>query len=165
MRKSFLRTGNGIGCCTRRRVSQHPVHAKRPKCHQILTLLVLGSYVIIGPWRPGDWPCGVILCAHRMFNSDVKGDLKVEQQMIIAHLALKGRSARTLYEDSATTLGRDAVGYSSVTRCLREGHVLPSNEDALWADVHRGTMMPTELSVRTHLRLCRSFLECRRCTQ
>jgi hypothetical protein len=48
--------------------------------------------------------------------------------MIVAYPPLKGLSARAIHEDLTTTLGRDAVPYSLVTRYLREGQLLPSSQ-------------------------------------
>jgi hypothetical protein len=45
--------------------------------------------------------------------------------MIVAYRTLKALAARATHEDLKATLGRDAVAYSSVTRYLREAHLLP----------------------------------------
>jgi hypothetical protein len=60
------------------------------------------------------------------------------QRMIVAYPVLKGPSARAIHKDLTATLGRIAVAYSSVTRHLREAHVLSSSQDAASADAHSG---------------------------
>jgi hypothetical protein len=62
----------------------------------------------------------------------------MDQQMTIAHLALKRLSGRAIHENLTATLGRGAVEYSSATRYLREIHLLPSSQDAVSADFRRG---------------------------
>jgi hypothetical protein len=54
----------------------------------------------------------------------------MDEQMIIAYLALTGLSARAIHDVLTATLGRDAVAYSSVKRYLREAHLRPSSQDA-----------------------------------
>jgi hypothetical protein len=52
---------------------------------------------------------------------------KIRKRSIVAHLSLKGMSAHEIHDDIVTTLGRDAVSYSSVSRYLREAGFPPSN--------------------------------------
>jgi transposase len=42
------------------------------------------------------------------------------QRRMVAYLSLKGMLAREIQDDMISTLGPDAVSYSSVTRYLRE---------------------------------------------
>jgi hypothetical protein len=52
----------------------------------------------------------------------------MDQRSIAVYLDLKGLSARAIHEDLIATLGADAVGYSTVTRYLRETHFSPSTD-------------------------------------
>jgi hypothetical protein len=65
-----------------------------------------------------------------MLHLYVEADLKMDERMIVADLALNGISTRAIHEDPTATLGRDAVAYSSVTRCLHEAYLLSSSQDA-----------------------------------
>jgi hypothetical protein len=59
------------------------------------------------------------------------------QRPIAAYLSLKGMSAREIHDDIVTTLGSDAVSYSSVTRYLREARSPPSKPEPHPAEVQR----------------------------
>jgi hypothetical protein len=47
------------------------------------------------------------------------------QRPIVAYLSLKGISAREIHDDIVSTLGPDAMSYSSITRYLREARFPP----------------------------------------
>jgi hypothetical protein len=51
----------------------------------------------------------------------------MEQQSIVLYLARKGLSPLAIHDDLVTTLGVDAVSYSSVTRYLRDAVFAFSN--------------------------------------
>jgi hypothetical protein len=93
--------------------------------------------VIIGPWRPGDDPCGLILWVHRRLNGYVKADPKMDQPIIVSYLALKGISARAIHRNLTATLWRDPVACSSLTRYPRQARFLPSGQDAASASADR----------------------------
>jgi hypothetical protein len=59
------------------------------------------------------------------------------QHPIVAYLSLKGMSAREIRDDIASTLGPDAVSYSSVIRDLREAGFRPSKSEPHPAYVQR----------------------------
>jgi hypothetical protein len=60
-----------------------------------------------------------------MLNLYVKAHQKMTQPPIVAYLSLKVMSAREIHDDIVTTLGPDAVSYSSVTRYLHEARFPP----------------------------------------
>jgi hypothetical protein len=59
------------------------------------------------------------------------------ERPIVAYLSLKGMSAHEIHDDIVTTLGPDALPYSSVTRYLRGARFLPSKPEPHPADVQR----------------------------
>jgi hypothetical protein len=60
------------------------------------------------------------------------------QRSIVAYLSMKGMSAREIHDNIVTTLGPDAVSYSSVTRDLREARFRLLKPEPHPADVERG---------------------------
>jgi hypothetical protein len=67
----------------------------------------------------------------------VKTHQKVAQRPIVAYLSLEGMSARGVHDNIVTTLGPDAVSYSSVTCDLREARFPPSKPEPHPTDVQR----------------------------
>jgi hypothetical protein len=59
------------------------------------------------------------------------------QRLIVAYLSLKGRPAREIHDDTATSIGPDAVSYISVPHYLREAQFPPSKPEPHPADVQK----------------------------
>jgi hypothetical protein len=59
------------------------------------------------------------------------------QRLIVTYLSLKGMSAREIHDDIVTSLGPDAMSYSSLTCYLREAQFLPLKPEPYPADVQR----------------------------
>jgi hypothetical protein len=72
------------------------------------------------------------------------------QRPIVAYLSLKGMSAREIHDDIVTTLGSDAVSYTSVTRYLREARFPPSKPELHPADV-QGDLDDSDQAILTAL--------------
>jgi hypothetical protein len=72
-----------------------------------------------------------------MLNLHVKTHQKMTQRPIVAYLSLKGISVREIHNDIVSSLGPDAVSYSSVTRSLREAQFPPSKPELYPADAQR----------------------------
>jgi hypothetical protein len=68
---------------------------------------------------------------HQTLNLYIKIHQKMTQCSIVAHLSLKGMSAREIHDDNVATLGPDAVSYSSVTRYICEGR-FPLSKPEVW---------------------------------
>jgi hypothetical protein len=69
---------------------------------------------IFSRWAQKQEPCRSIFLTHQTLNLYVKTQQKMMQCPIVAYLSLKGMSAREIHDDVVTTLGPDAVSYSSV---------------------------------------------------
>jgi transposase len=72
-----------------------------------------------------------------MLNLYIKAYQKMTQRPIWDYLSLKGMSAREIHDDIVSTLGPDAVSYSSVTRYLREARFPTSKPEPHPANVQR----------------------------
>jgi hypothetical protein len=54
----------------------------------------------------------------------------MDQRTIVANLALKGISARSIHQDLVATLGGDAMASSTVPRYIHNAHCSPSSQTA-----------------------------------
>jgi hypothetical protein len=54
----------------------------------------------------------------------------MDQRTIVAYLALKELSARSIHQDLVAALGGDAMAYSTVTRYIHDAHCSPSSQTA-----------------------------------
>jgi hypothetical protein len=54
----------------------------------------------------------------------------MDQRTIVASLALKGLSARSIHQDLVATLGGDAMAYSTVARYIHDEHCSPPSQTA-----------------------------------
>jgi hypothetical protein len=59
----------------------------------------------------------------------------MQQRSIVLSLATKGLSPLAIDDDLMTTLGADAVSYSSVTRYLRDAIFASSNQPTFLAEL------------------------------
>jgi hypothetical protein len=72
-----------------------------------------------------------IFLTHSKLNLYVKAHQKRTQRPIVAYLLLKKMSAREIHDDIVSTLGSDAVSYSSVTRYVRKGRFPLRNQNPI----------------------------------
>jgi hypothetical protein len=86
---------------------------------------------IFSGWAQKQEPCQSIFLTHEKPNLYVKVHQKMTQRPMVAYLSLKRMSARENHDDIITTLGPDAVSYSSVTRYLREARFPPSKPEPI----------------------------------
>jgi hypothetical protein len=54
----------------------------------------------------------------------------MDQRTVVAHLALKGLSARSIHQDLVATLGGDPMAYSTVAGYIHNAHCSPSSQTA-----------------------------------
>jgi hypothetical protein len=92
---------------------------------------------IFSRWAQKQEPCRSIFLTHETLNLYAQAHQKMTQRPIVAHLSLKGMSAREIHDDIGAILGPDAVLYSSVTRYFREARFPHSKPEPHPADVQR----------------------------
>jgi hypothetical protein len=54
----------------------------------------------------------------------------MDQRTIVAYLAFKGLSTRSIHQDLVATLGGDAIAYNTVARYIHDAHYSPSSQTA-----------------------------------
>jgi hypothetical protein len=90
---------------------------------------------IFSHWTQKQEPCRSIVLTHETLNLYGKAHQTMTQRPIVAHLSLKGMSAREIHDDIIATFGPDAMSYSSVIRSLHEARLPSSKPEPHPADV------------------------------
>jgi hypothetical protein len=94
--------------------------------------------MIIDGWLRGYKQYRSICHAYRMLDRHVKTDQEIDQRVIVTYLVLKRLSARAIHEDLITTIGFDAMAYSTVVHDLHDVHCSPSSLGTSSIEVWRG---------------------------